>query len=55
MRKCLDIVFQAIEHFEVRLQSFRQRERSVQDLLGSTRTIKQSKKGFIGGAMTSHE
>ena len=55
MRKCLDIVFQGIGHFEVRLHSFRQRERSVQDLLGSTKTIKQLKKGFRGGVMTSHE
>ena len=55
MRKCLSILFQAIEHFEVILQNFRQRARSVQDLLGSTKTIKQSKKGFRGGAMSSHE
>ena len=55
MKECLSIVFQAIGHFEVRLHSFRQRERSVQDLFGSTRTIKHSKKGFRGGAMNSHE
>ena len=36
MRKHLSIVFQAIEHFEAGLHSFRQRERSVQDLFGST-------------------
>ena len=36
MKECLNIVFQAIGHFEARLYSFRQRERSVQDLLGST-------------------
>ena len=44
MRKRLERVFQAIGHFEVRLHSFRQRVRSVQDLLGSTnenQTIKE--------------
>ena len=36
MKEFLSIVFQAIGHFEAKLHSFRQRERSVQDLLGST-------------------
>ena len=55
MRKRLDIVFQAIGQFELRLQSFRQRARLIKDLFGSARTIKHSKKGFRDGVVTSHE
>ena len=36
MKEHLNILFQAIGHFEARLHIFRQRARSVQDLLGST-------------------